>query len=294
MASNPFFSGRIPPELYQEAEKYCQETGKSKTELLIEALSDRLNFPVTLPGKSFAIPDVEVNREMFEKLEERVKFLETLLNVNGNLVIINDNSDNKNEQSEEIITDNAAKVDDNSSDSKDPEKSNQEIIKTDNSTDNQELQIEKNKPESQTLKLTPELPKFEEIFTTEVMKKTKLTRSQVDYLMSKAIEKIRTQGRNIKPGKLLEEAIEVFNKSGIKVDEHPYRLFYAGENFKEKAVWNLIPDNASYQPVFIKVGSPENMHDNNNYHSDNNQNIMGETVDLTDQEAVEKDADEQD
>jgi hypothetical protein len=263
MASNPFFSGRIPPELYQEAEKYCQETGKSKTELLIEALSDRLNFPVTLPGKNPVIPDVEVNREMFEKLEERVKFLETLLNVNESLVIINDNSsDNRAEKPEEIIADNVVEVDDNSSDNNNTEESNQEIIKTDNSADNQELQIEKNEPENQTLKIAPELQIFEEISTAEVVKKTKLTRRQVDYLMSKAIEKIKQQGEDIKSGKLLEKAIEVFNKSGIKVDEHPYRLFYAGENFKEKAVWNLIPDNASYQTMITELLYNEKAHNN--------------------------------
>lgn len=39
MASNPFFSGRIPPELLVRIEQRIQETGESKTDILVAALS---------------------------------------------------------------------------------------------------------------------------------------------------------------------------------------------------------------------------------------------------------------
>jgi hypothetical protein len=44
--ANPFFSGRIPQSLYDRVEQYISESGKSKTELLINALSNYLDFPI--------------------------------------------------------------------------------------------------------------------------------------------------------------------------------------------------------------------------------------------------------
>lgn len=44
MPSNPFFSGRIPPELLDAIEKHRQLTGESKTDLLIKALSQYVGF----------------------------------------------------------------------------------------------------------------------------------------------------------------------------------------------------------------------------------------------------------
>jgi hypothetical protein len=44
--ANPFFSGRIPQSLYDRVEQYISESGKNKTELLINALSNYLDFPV--------------------------------------------------------------------------------------------------------------------------------------------------------------------------------------------------------------------------------------------------------
>ncbi|MHC5831690.1 MAG: hypothetical protein ACYT04_90905, partial [Nostoc sp.] len=81
MASNHFFSGRIPNELYEQAEKHCKETGDSKTEVLIKALSTYLNFPIAIPGKNLIAPASEVTKEMFERLEERLKILEDYLKV---------------------------------------------------------------------------------------------------------------------------------------------------------------------------------------------------------------------
>jgi hypothetical protein len=80
MASNRFFSGRIPNELYEQAEKHCEETGNSKTEVLIKALSAYLNFPIEISGKNFIAPTIEVTKEMFLELQERVKTLEDLAN----------------------------------------------------------------------------------------------------------------------------------------------------------------------------------------------------------------------
>jgi hypothetical protein len=97
MASNPFFSGRIPQELHEKADEYCKQTGKRKTELLIEALSTYLNFPIATPATNFSLQPVEVTRQMFTALEERVKNLEDLMKASQISVITCDNSDNNNE-----------------------------------------------------------------------------------------------------------------------------------------------------------------------------------------------------
>lgn len=72
MSPNPFFSGRIPQELYDRAEEYVSQTGKPKTQILIEALATYLEFPVD-DLKDFKRG---VSRSEFEVLERRVKNLE--------------------------------------------------------------------------------------------------------------------------------------------------------------------------------------------------------------------------
>jgi predicted transcriptional regulator len=44
--ANPFFSGRIPPDLYQRVEEFAAETNQSKTRILILALSAYLDHPI--------------------------------------------------------------------------------------------------------------------------------------------------------------------------------------------------------------------------------------------------------
>jgi len=46
MSAKPFFSGRIPQELYDQIEKHVAETGESKTSLLIRALASCIGLPV--------------------------------------------------------------------------------------------------------------------------------------------------------------------------------------------------------------------------------------------------------
>lgn len=293
MASNRFFSGRIPNELYEQAEKHCEETGDSKTEVLIKALSTYLSFPIAIPGKNIIAPNPEVTKEMFETLEERIRVLEDTLKALPANVINSNNDDNKNRNTEEIEKinpDNSIETFNNNIDNIDVESVIKDVIIYDNNTDNKDLELKGD--EYQVPEITPELPKFEEITTVEVVKKTKLTRSQIDYLMGKAIEKIRHKEGTIKIGKLLEEPFEVIHKDGIKVNGNHYRLFYAGENSKERPVWNLIPDNAIYQDLITDSTYLGNSTNNDCYQLDNN-NIKEETLDSLVQEQVEKDAGEQ-
>jgi len=70
---NPFFSGRVPEDLNKRIEQHCAETGESKTQLLINALSKYLDFPVKPPAPA------NVSPERFDQLEERVAELERKL-----------------------------------------------------------------------------------------------------------------------------------------------------------------------------------------------------------------------
>lgn len=82
--ANPFFSGRIPPELHQRIEEYIKSTGKTKTQLLVEALSAYVGIPLSVDNE--AITD-NYDRRLSD-IEERLKALE-------DNVIISYQSDNK-------------------------------------------------------------------------------------------------------------------------------------------------------------------------------------------------------
>jgi hypothetical protein len=74
MASNPFFSGRIPQSLFDAVEEYRQSSNVSKTDVLIKALSAYVNLP--LKARS---TQVEGGNSRIESLENRVANLEKLL-----------------------------------------------------------------------------------------------------------------------------------------------------------------------------------------------------------------------
>jgi hypothetical protein len=86
--ANPFFSGRIPQSLYDKVEQYISESGKSKTELLISALSNYLDFPVEVKPTNNSNDKLWI---VVKKLQERMEKLEQ-----GSItkdVIIPDNKD---------------------------------------------------------------------------------------------------------------------------------------------------------------------------------------------------------
>lgn len=74
MASNPFFSGRIPQSLFDAVEEYRQENNVSKTDILIKALSAYVNLP--LEARSIQVGG---DNSRIESLENRVANLEKLL-----------------------------------------------------------------------------------------------------------------------------------------------------------------------------------------------------------------------
>jgi hypothetical protein len=71
--ASPFFSGRIPQDLYDHIEQHTQETGESKTQILINALSAYLGHK--LPVSSSL--EIEGIKTRLAALESAVKEIQT-------------------------------------------------------------------------------------------------------------------------------------------------------------------------------------------------------------------------
>ncbi len=279
MSTSPFFSGRIPQELYDKADEYCKETGKKRTELLIEALSTYLNFPVKTQTTNFVPQPAEVTKEMFESLQQQVNRLEKLLSQSQSAVILNDNGDNNqlpdddtqpsviredstdNNQLLENDTERDNNTDNTEINSEVSEDSTEvTVINSDNATDNKENQDVDREQN----------PVYDSITSAMVTEKTGLKQTQIDGFRAKIVNQYKKHGKSLSPKSLLEKAEEVKTNNVITVDNKPYQLFYLGQNPKGQNLWKLAPDdNTNYQPVITELNYASSENDNINYQSDN-------------------------
>ncbi len=139
--ANIFFSGRIPPDLYNKVEQHCNEFGESKTKVLIDALATYLNFPIPVAKEH---PNNQVSKELFLALEERVKTLERLISAtkeDKSLVISSDNNDNQVNAELEVVPNVEIKKSDNKIDNAKVNNDNKqleinEVINFDNKKNN--------------------------------------------------------------------------------------------------------------------------------------------------------------
>jgi hypothetical protein len=102
MTTKPFFSGRIPQELFGHVEAHSKKTGLSKTDILIKALSIYLDRPVESDGLS--------NQELTErilKIEQRLKSLIAITSSDNpqQLPLFSDSSNSKDVVTGKIVTD---------------------------------------------------------------------------------------------------------------------------------------------------------------------------------------------
>jgi len=135
MASNPFFSGRIPQSLFDAVEEYRQSHNVSKTDVLIKALSAYVNLPLEVRSTQ-----VGGDNSRIESLENRVASLEKLLTVQQSKLpetdgqmSIDDIQPNNNIDNE---TDSSMLVVDNSFDNATETNVEEIIITVDNNGDN--------------------------------------------------------------------------------------------------------------------------------------------------------------
>ena len=72
--ASPFFSGRIPQELYDRVDQHIKESGEGKTQILINALSQYLGIEIST-SKSINI-NIDLLFSELESLKDRVELLE--------------------------------------------------------------------------------------------------------------------------------------------------------------------------------------------------------------------------
>lgn len=107
MASNPFFSGRIPQELLDRVEKHVQDTRESKTNILIQALAAYLEFPIQPNNLSNStlekrLSDLEQQVKKLLSLDKDVSEIKQIItdqNKNDNVIINFDNKEPSNQLS---------------------------------------------------------------------------------------------------------------------------------------------------------------------------------------------------
>jgi hypothetical protein len=118
---NPFFSGRIPPDLLQTIEQHIAKTGESKTQVLIKALAAYVNHPIKMEEASISSG---VSLHLFSALEQRVVALEQSLQASKGSVINIENNHNQTQPEQSISSNPSSKsligTTDNSDASPDP------------------------------------------------------------------------------------------------------------------------------------------------------------------------------
>lgn len=272
MPTSPFLSGRIPQDLFDKVEEHCKETGKGKTDLMIEALSIYLNFPVRTQTTNFVPQPVEVTKEMFESLQQQVNKLELLItqiqsNVitqhndrsNGittlpdNTVVIHDNSG---DDPTTTSFDNTTTSNDNDSDNTQSrsENSDNTVVVNDSSSDTSESKSADNNSDNSDNQniVTQEIPAFQSITSSMVVEKTGLKQTQLDTFRGKVAKKYKKEQKVLTSKILLEQPEEIKTDVAITVDNTDYQLLYLGQNPKGQNLWSLIPnDNSHYQPIPI-------------------------------------------
>ena len=228
MAGNPFFSGRIPKELNQSIIKHCEETGKSKTQVLVEALSNYLNIPI--PESSQKLKP-EVTKEQFKSLEYRVALLESFLD--KNTVITEDIADNKNEELSSLSRDNNLENIDNTT-----------VENTQVTTDNIDENADNENSSAIRIYRNIDSEKLAELANLQVSEKINLK--------AQAFRKAQKEGYVISKEIKFNPPIETKLRRGISINGNEYKLLCEGTDEKEKPVWSLkLCDNISYQPDIL-------------------------------------------
>ncbi|MEM9391697.1 MAG: hypothetical protein AAGA02_14560 [Bacteroidota bacterium] len=246
MAGNPFFSGRIPKELHEQIIKHCEETGKTKTDVLIAALSNYLNIPITETNDK---TDRQVSKELADLRERMQKLEDTIYQTS---VITNDNKKDKGvivtvvPQSNDLII---------TTDNRHDNKSKSDEISTKRNDKQLEKKPTKNSDNRHDNNGNHNQLDFTDLENKDVIKKTGISSTQIGRLKDKIFDEAKSQGYNIQPNIKFSPAIEAIQKrKEIIIEDIKYKLFCIGLDDKTKPIWMLRPDdNISYQPDILKT-----------------------------------------
>lgn len=249
MAGNPFFSGRIPKELNERVVKHCEETGKTKTQVLVEALSGYLNIPIPESNPNLRS---EVTKEQFASLESRVTSLEALLT--KDIVITQDINDNSPEKTNAFSSDNMCETNDNTITISQEAKIDNKSENTDNVIAGSAKVNCDNINENADNDKNTTLSIYQNIDTKRLSELTDLKRDEKANLRRQAFKKAEKEGYEITKEVKFNPPIEANLRRGIMIGETEYKLLCEGTDEKEKPIWSLIPyDNISYQPDILNI-----------------------------------------
>lgn len=288
--ANPFFSGRIPQDLLDRVEQYVRETGQSKTDVLIQALSVYLNHPVTKLAPTITGSEIE---ERFKSMESRITALEleVLLSKTSDKEFVIKTDNNKQESitlssdhddlidnrnliiEQDLLQEDADNKNDNDLShivEKIESPSIEDFVSDntlDNKDDNEETRAENQENlsvEQQTDILTKNLcttKRFESLSSVEFAQVTGIERRFLDDQRVKIRNKYRKLGRQILEKQLLQQPEEIpFKKKPLLISGYPYDLFFLGQDESGNNLWTAIPfDNERYHQLSIKVNSEENL-----------------------------------
>lgn len=145
MPSNPFFSGRIPQDLYDAIERHRRDSGESKTDVLVKALSVYINHPVSWPPSLGFQPDQSnprleaVEREIQELNSKIVRVYEYMgsISAQNTAPVVNSIPDGQ-MVLEGIAVVNSDNIRDNKDDNKSKGKKDKSVIASDNKSDNKD------------------------------------------------------------------------------------------------------------------------------------------------------------
>ena len=233
MASNPFFSGRIPPELHRSVEKHCEETGKSKTEVLINALSSYLNIPA--PDKNNE--KSEVTKEMYDSLVTRIDKLEKL---SAKAAVINSDNREDNKVIVRVIPQH---------NNRNYSENNSNITEENITNKSQENLIDKNKDKDKdkdknTNQKDLNKIKLKGLTNKEVLDISNISSTQISRLKTFIIKKAKEKGYIIEANTIFSNPIEAIQKTkDILVEGKKSKLICLGFDSKTKPIWELIADD---------------------------------------------------
>lgn len=225
MAANPFFSGRIPQELHQKVEEFCEREGKGKTEFMIEAFYKYLDLPIPTTRNSS-----DVTKEMFLELQERVYQTEAQIQEFQNL--LKRIPETKTIDNIDIIPDNNPK----------------ELNHSTNDSSKTKDKNESKNPETSKERLA-------NLNASEASEITGISNTQMSRNKNKVLEEIHKKGYDMKAETIFPEPIEIPQKSkDIILKGEKYKLICTGLDSRKKPIWSLKPcDNKYYQPVISNI-----------------------------------------
>lgn len=247
-AANPFFSGRIPPDLQARIEQHIAITGESKNQIVINALSSYLNHPVSQSNPTLVSNAISsLIEERFNALENRIAAVELTWNEVGS-------QDTKPINTEENLNGLGVYESENTT----PDVlSDLEFIQQENNsllehtvvleevitqTDQNDHDIGSEQQEETTDKAVEDTPtKFENLTSAEMAKETELKQAQLDGYKRKVTINFQKMGQPLPGKKLLASPEKIDTIEPIIINGYPYYLFYLGQNDKGNNLWTALP-----------------------------------------------------